>query len=71
MTQHPFEHELSEQKAAKLNAEQEPKDTEQELTDEDTDQVAGGSIAITKGINEGGGHLTWGIGEQGGGILKT
>lgn len=43
MTQHPFDREFSEQKAAKLNAEQEPS-AELELTDEEANQVAGGII---------------------------
>ncbi|WP_414581490.1 hypothetical protein [Scytonema sp. PCC 10023] len=71
MTQHPFEREFSEQEAAKLNAEQEQTEAEQELTDEDMEQVAGGSIPITtKGIGEEGGRPTLGVGEQGGGISK-
>lgn len=65
MTQHPFNREFSEQEAAKLNIEQEPTD-EQELTDEDAEQVAGGILppSITKPI-------TLAIGEDGGGISKA
>ncbi len=67
MTQHPFEREFTEQEVAKLNPEQEPKDTEQELTDEDTDQVAGGIIVTppTKGLGEGGGGISKVIVEAG------
>lgn len=69
MTQHPFDHEFSEQEAAKLNAEQERTDAE-ELTDEEMEQVAGGlSITwpITKGWHEAGeGGITKTKGEEGG-----
>lgn len=77
MTQHPFNREFSEQEAAQLNGEQEPIDTEQELTDEDAEQVAGGIIpsSITAGIGEGGGIIppfpTKGMGEDGGGISSA
>lgn len=53
MTQHPFDREFSEQETAKLNAEQEQTDAE-ELTDEDVEQVAGGST-FTMAIGEEGG----------------
>lgn len=55
MTQHPFEREFSEQDAAKLNAEQEQIDAEQEFTDNDLEEVAGGIRPIpTRGLHEGG-----------------
>jgi hypothetical protein len=55
MTQHPFDREFSEQEAAKLNTEQEQIQAEQELTDNDLEEVAGGlRPIITKGIDEGG-----------------
>ncbi len=55
MTQHPFDREFSEQEAAKLNAEQEQIDAEQELTENDLEEVAGGILPIpTKGLYEGG-----------------
>lgn len=63
MTQHPFDREFSEQEAAKFNAEQQ-NHSDDELTDEDTEQVAGGFRPITLGINEGG--ITAGILETGG-----
>lgn len=63
MTQHPFDREFSEQEAAKLNLEQEQTEAEEELTDEDVDQVAGG-ISITRPI-------TKAIGEEGGTATKA
>jgi hypothetical protein len=63
MTQHPFDREFSEEDAAQLNAEQEQTKFEDELTEEDLEEVAGG-IPITRGINEGG-FPTWGINEGG------
>lgn len=72
MTQHPFDRQFSEQEAAKLNAEQEQKEAEPELTDEDMEEVAGGSSITTRGrYEEGGNPITWcgtppRIGEQGG-----
>lgn len=67
MTQHPFDREFSEQEAAKLNAEQQT-NANDELTDEETQQVAGGLRIITDGINEGG--ITKAVWETGGGASK-
>ena len=66
MTPHPFENEFSEQEAAKIKAEQESANYEQELTDEDMEQVAGGSkLPITD-------RITWGLNETGeGGISQA
>lgn len=54
MTQHPFDREFSEQEAAKSNAEQQT-DADDELSDEETEQVAGGSTFTTLAIGEEGG----------------
>ena len=71
MTQHPFEREFSEEEVASLNAQQEQKqseekqtDIDQELTDEDAEQIAGGSLTIK--IRENGGGLTKARWEAGG-----
>ena len=42
MTQHPFEREYSEQEAQKLNSESTTPANEDELTDEEAENVAGG-----------------------------
>jgi hypothetical protein len=69
MTQHPFDREFSEEEAAKLNAEQKQTDSGDELNEDELEEVAGGVIPITDGINEGGGFPTFGINE--GGVSKA
>ena len=47
MTQHPFEREYSEQEAQKLNSESTASANEDELTDQEAEDVAGGIIRPT------------------------
>ena len=54
MTQHPFEREYSEQEAQKLNSESTAPANEDELTDEESEDVAGGIIRPTVPQFEGG-----------------
>ena len=68
MTQHPFDREFSEQEAAKLNAEKEQIEAEQELTDNDLEEVAGGILTIAALGYEGG--ITARLLEVGGPISK-
>ena len=48
MTQHPFNREYSEQEAQKLNAESTAPANEDELTDEEAEDVAGGGIPFPR-----------------------
>ena len=47
MTRHPFDREYSEQEAQKLNSESTAPANEDELTDEESEDVAGGKIPLT------------------------
>ena len=50
MTQHPFDREYSEQEAQKLNSESTAPANENELTDEEAEDVAGGKYGVSAGI---------------------
>ena len=54
MTQHPFDREYSEQEAQKLNSESTAPVNENEFTDEEAEDVAGGIIRPTAPRFEGG-----------------
>ena len=47
MTQHPFNRDYSEQEVQKLDAESTAPVNDDELTDEESEDVAGGSIPLT------------------------
>lgn len=75
MTQHPFDREYSEQEAQKLNSESNAPANDDELTDEEAENVAGGCIPVpTKAKSESGFPIkeppatTLAIGEEGGGF---
>ena len=80
MTQHPFDREYSEKEAQKLNAESTAPANEDELTDEEAEDVAGGCIpspsfpTIAKSENGFPGKkpifTTQAIGEEGGGFNR-
>ena len=80
MTQHPFEREYSEQEAQKLNSESNASANEDELTDEEAEDVAGGCIPSpsfpTKAKLENGFPkkdpiiTTQAVGEEGGSFLR-
>ena len=50
MTQHPFDREYSEQEAQKLNSESTAPVNENEFTDEEAEDVAGGNAKVSAGI---------------------
>ena len=75
MTQHPFEREYSEQEAQKLNSESNAPVNEDELTDEEAEDVAGGGCIprptigkFENGLPKDPPATTLAIGEEGGGF---
>lgn len=50
MTQHPFDRDHSEQEAQKLNSESIAPANDDELTDEESEDVAGGTFGVSAGI---------------------
>ena len=76
MTQHPFDREHSEQEAQKLNPELTAPANDDELTDEEAEDVAGGGIPFPRptiakfenGLPKNPPATTNAIGEEGGGF---